>query len=41
MQQMHVVFTLTGIHLKRAGDTEFIRYDNNNGFTGEKIQQAK
>jgi hypothetical protein len=33
-----IVITLRGINIKKAGDSEFIYYDRNNGFTGEKIQ---
>ncbi len=33
-----IILTLKGIHIKKSGQTEFIYYDRNNGFTGEKIQ---
>jgi hypothetical protein len=33
-----IVLTLGGIHIKPSGGEEFIYYDRNNGFTGEKIQ---
>jgi hypothetical protein len=32
-----IVLTLRGIHIKKNGQTDFIYYDKNNGFTGEKI----
>jgi hypothetical protein len=32
---------MTGIQIKRAGDANFIRYDQNNGFTGEKMQRTR
>ena len=33
-----IVLTLRGIHIKKPGYADFIYYDKNNGFTGEKIQ---
>ena len=33
-----IALTLSGINIKRPGQAEFIYYDRNNGFTGEKIQ---
>ena len=32
-----IVLTQKGIHIKRSGETDFIYYDKNNGFTGETI----
>ena len=32
-----IVLTLKGVHIKKSGYANFIYYDRNNGFTGEKI----
>jgi hypothetical protein len=36
-----IVATLRGIHIKRANDTNFLYYDRNNGFPDEKIIPCK
>jgi ligand-binding sensor domain-containing protein len=36
-----IVLTMTGVQMKRAGDANFVCYDRNNGFTGEKMQRSK
>jgi len=36
-----IVLTLKGINIKEPGDKEFLYYDKNNGFTGEKIQMSQ
>jgi ligand-binding sensor domain-containing protein len=36
-KNLMIVLTVKGINIKRLGDADFIRYDKNNGFSGEKI----
>ena len=36
-----IVLTLKGIHIKKPGQANFFYYDRNNGFTGEKIPQNR
>ena len=36
-----IVLTLKGIHIKKAGQADFVYYDKNNGFSGEKIPMTQ